>query len=629
MKRHGRPISMKLLVLLLIPLLSLVGLWAFAAALTGGAGVRLLEINNLVTNLSNPAEQINIQLQRERLMSVEVMAAQRPARVMLGQRALTDHAVAVFRGMAARQKFVTAELSAQLSALTSELDRIPEIRSKIDRQRAAPLEVISAYSRTVDATFRMYDQLILVPDIALYRHAKGVTMLGEAKEQLSRERAMIVAVNSLGQVGPDERFAFSQMVATRRLVYAQALNYLDPDVRDNYARLGNSPIYLDFIRVEDALRGPASTNGLPVSAEKWPRTGDTLWAAVEHDQFNAVQDMVTRVNPAAQSILVKIGVAGGAGLIAVIASVLLSLRFRRNLVEELAGLRDAATELADVRLTSLIERLRHGSAQAEQIVEPLGVRATTSEVVDIVQAFNSVQSTAVEAALGQARVRDGVSKVFVNLARRNQSLLHRQLVQLDGMQQQPVNAETLRDLHRLDHLTTRMRRHAESLIILSEQSPGRGWRTPATVGDVLRMAVAEVEDDSRIELPQAPRASLTGPAVTDVVHLVAELVENATMFSPPQTRVDVRSGLTPGGLVIEVEDRGLGLQRPELERLNARLAAVPEFDLAESDRLGLFVVAKLAARHGIRVLLRSSPYGGLCATVLLPARLLVAQPVLA
>jgi signal transduction histidine kinase len=228
----------------------------------------------------------------------------------------------------------------------------------------------------------------------------------------------------------------------------------------------------------------------------------------------------------------------------------------------------------------------------------------------------------VEAAVSQARLRHGVNQVFVNLARRNQSLLHRQLLQLDGMERGTEDPTVLEDLFKLDHLTTRMRRHAESLIILSDQTPGRGWRNPVPIMDVLRAAVAEVEEYQRVEVLQPPPLALTGAAVTDVAHLMAELVENATLFSPPRTRVDLRTTATPNGLTVEVEDRGLGLPRTELDELNTRLAEKPEFDLAQSDRLGLFVVGRLAARHGIKVSLSPSPYGGLTASVSLPSSLL-------
>jgi signal transduction histidine kinase len=474
----------------------------------------------------------------------------------------------------------------------------------------------------------MYDKMILVPDMSLYRQTRAVTSLGEAKEQLSRERALLVAIMATGRVGDAERDLFAETTATRRLLYAQALTHLDAGLRGPYEQLVVSPAYLEFLALEDAVRGQATATGLPAAAATWLDDGNNLWMAVERNQAQAVQGMVDRVTPAAVGILVKIGVTGGVGLVAVVASLALSLRFRRRLVAELAGLRDAATELADVRLAGLVERLRKGPVTARVETPPLAVATETAEVRDIVQAFNSVQETAVQAAVGQARLREGVSQVFVNLARRNQSLLHRQLLQLDAMERGTEDPQTLEDLFQLDNLTTRMRRHAESLIILSDQAPGRGWRNPVPIVDVLRASVAEVEEYSRAEVLQPPRIALAGQAVTDVVHLVAELVENATLFSPPQTKVDLRCVPLPHGLSVEIEDRGLGLPPDELDQLNARLAAKPEFDLAESDRLGLFVVGRLAARHGIRVTLRPSPYGGITAAVLLPSDLLSHQAAL-
>ncbi|WP_431897038.1 sensor histidine kinase [Nonomuraea sp. bgisy101] len=624
--RPGRPIALKLLVLLSVPLISLVGLWAFAAALTGGDGMRLLEINNLVTNLANPSEQINIQLQHERLASAEFLSSSAPYKELINQRSRTDTAVATFRRRASLQENVSPEMALQLKALNSELDRIPELRRGVDARTIDTIQVITTYSDIVDASFRMYDQMILVPDMALYRLARSVTMLGEAKELLSRERAMIVHVLKAGRVRPADRAQFTEMSATRRLLYAQALTHLDPDVSGAYHQLTDSAVYRDFVAIEDAIRGQATANGLPATASTWLSRGDALAAAVERNQSEAVQGLVDRVNPTATNILIKIGIAGGVGLLAVVTSIVLSLRFRGRLVRELAGLRDAAAHFAEVRLAGVVEHLRKGGARPE--VEPLDTGAQTTEVRDILHAFNSVQSTAVEAAVDQAELRDGVRKVFVSLARRNQSLLHRQLLQLDSMERRTENPATLDDLFKLDHLTTRMRRHAESLIILSDQTPGRGWRNPVPVMDVIRAAVAEVEEYARVEVAQPPSVAVAGSVVTDVVHLLAELVENATLFSPPQTRVDVRAHSVSDGLQIDIEDRGLGLPEAELSQLNARLAEPPEFDLAESERLGLFVVARLAARRGIKARLRPSPYGGITAAVTLPAALLSDQAAL-
>ncbi|MEV0582849.1 nitrate- and nitrite sensing domain-containing protein [Nonomuraea sp. NPDC050310] len=622
--KRGRPIALKILILLAVPLISLAGLWGFAAGLTGGDGLRLLEINNLVTNLATPSEQVNAELQQERLLTMEFLTGQPKEQELAAQRARTDRAVTAFFLRSGAQKNLSPELTAALDTLRRELDGLALLRGEVNEREATPLKAIGGYNRMVDAGFRMYDRLILVPDMTLYRQARAVTMLGEAKELLSRERALIVVTMAAGKVGDAERAMFLEAISTRRLLFDQALSHLDDALGAPYERLAASPEYRRFAEAEDAIHGQAAKNGLPATAAGWSSATADVWRMVERNQLLAVEGLVERVNPAAAGILVKIGIAGGLGLLAVLASVLLSLRFRRKLVRELAGLRDMAMALAHAGLPALLRTLKE-NPRARPEVTPLDVRTETTEVTDIVHAFNTVQTTAAETAMGQARLRHGVNEVFVNLARRNQSLLHRQLIQLDEMEKGADDPETLEDLFRLDHLTTRMRRHAESLIILSERTPGRGWRRAVPVIDVLRAASAEVEEYARVELAMPPRVSLTGGAVADVIHLLAELIENATLFSPPTTRVDMRATSVPGGLLIEIEDRGLGLGQSELDELNARLAEPPEFDLAESDRLGLFVVGKLAARHDVRVTLGPSPYGGLTATVLLPSSVIADQ----
>jgi hypothetical protein len=190
------------------------------------------------------------------------------------------------------------------------------------------------------------------------------------------------------------------------------------------------------------------------------------------------------------------------------------------------------------------------------------------------------------------------------------------------MERRTEDTDELADLFRLDHLTTRMRRHAEGLVILSGAAPSRQWRKPIQLMDVVRAAVAEVEDYERIEVRRLPRVAVTGPAVADLTHLVAELLENATVFSPPHTAVQVIGERVPNGFTLEIHDRGLGMAAEALLDANLRLAETPEFELSDTDRLGLFVVSRLAQRQNIRVSLQPSPYGGITAVVLIPDTLL-------
>jgi anti-sigma regulatory factor (Ser/Thr protein kinase) len=245
------------------------------------------------------------------------------------------------------------------------------------------------------------------------------------------------------------------------------------------------------------------------------------------------------------------------------------------------------------------------------------------EIGQVWHAFSMLQQAAVGAAMEEARIRRGVSDLFRSLARRNQSLLHRQLTLLDRMEREAEQPEELDKLFRIDHLTTRMRRHAESLIILSGDVPGRGWEHPVPLDDVLRAAVAEVEDYARIRVFVRTKAALQGQAVADVIHLVAELAENATIFSPPNTPVRIVGEVAGRGFCVEIEDRGVGMTQEQMDAINRDLANPPEFDLSEGDHLGLFITGKLAQRHGIRVTVRESPFGGTDAIVLIPRHLVV------
>ena len=283
-----------------------------------------------------------------------------------------------------------------------------------------------------------------------------------------------------------------------------------------------------------------------------------------------------------------------------------------------------AQRSADEQLPQLLERLRSGETPASARQKPQSrPQPRNAEIARALAAIGSLEQTAVGAAAREAGLRNGLRQVFVSLARRNQSLLQRQLRLIDALEHKAPDSAALADLFALDHLTTRMRRHAESLAILSGAAPGRSWTEPVPIIDVIRAAMAEVEDYRRVTVLTTSEDAVAAPAVADMIHLLAELVENATMFSPSGTRVEIRAERVANGFAVEVDDRGLGIEPAQLAEINQQLAEPPDFDLANADRLGLFVGAKLAARHGVRVSLRRSPYGGTTAIVLLPTSIIV------
>jgi signal transduction histidine kinase len=313
----------------------------------------------------------------------------------------------------------------------------------------------------------------------------------------------------------------------------------------------------------------------------------------------------------------------GGGLIVALAAVILMGSFARRLSKDISGLAVTARHLADQQLPQFVERLRDGEQVAEADEDSQRPHIKTAEIAEAVAAVASLQHTAVTAAAGEAKLRNGLRQVFVSLARRNQSLLQRQLRLIDALEQKASDPAALADLFSLDHLTTRMRRHAESLTILSGAAPGRSWSEPVPVIDVIRGATAEVEDYKRVTVLTRAEDAVVGSAVADMIHLLAELIENATLFSPSDTRVEIRAERVANGFAIEIDDRGLGIEFDELNEINQQLTNPPDFDLANADRLGLFVGGKLAARHGVRVSLRPSPYGGITAIVLMPSSIVV------
>jgi len=316
---------------------------------------------------------------------------------------------------------------------------------------------------------------------------------------------------------------------------------------------------------------------------------------------------------------------GGLGLLAVVTSVVLLVWFGRRVSTDLTGLRSSVRDMAEERLPRVVERLQRGDDVDVAEESPPPATGKITEIVRVAEAFATVQAAAVEAAVNQARLRRQVNQIFLNLSMRTQSLLHRQLSMLDAMEQRTTDPDDLANLFRLDHLTTRMRRNAEGLIILSGSVPARGWTDSVPVIDVLRAAIGEVEDYTRVDVTGASLHNIGGKAASDVVHLLAELIENATIFSPPDFRIEIRAYPVADGMAMEVEDHGLGLTSGELAEINERLASPQEFDLVNGQQLGLFIVGQICARHGIQVTLKESASGGVVAVATLPHGVAVRQ----
>ena len=635
---HGRPVRQRpirvtLTVLFLVPLVSLIALWGYAAAGTIGSAISKQNSDTANTDIGGPGQALLVQLAQERADTFIWQNAHGlvPRTSLDAQRARTDAAVSAFNAGAAAEAAAGAETAVSrpgIEALASEMGQLGQIRAGVDAGTTQPLAAFQAYNGLVDAFFPFARGSLSSPDgsLPLYQQSEAVIDEAQALELIGQEAALVGgALASGGVMTQAEHQLFVQAVDNQRFLEQTAQSpFYWQESADPYPQVFASSTYQNFKALEDQIAGARGGTRLQVSPLAWQASVGAVLAALNQADTVGRLGITRGIAHAGNVILLRLALVGGAGLAAVLISALLLLRFGNRITRELTRFLMAVRALADERLPAVVSRLRRGEdVDVAAEAPPLALRTGTREVARIADAFGAVQRTAVEAAVGQAELRKGVSDVFRSLARRNQSLLQRQLRMLDAMERGTEDPDALAQLFRLDHLTTRMRRQAEGLIILSGAPPGRGWREPVPVVEVLRGAIGEIEDYARVDLITSHRDLVPGVAVADVTHLLAELIENAALYSPPSTRIRVTAGPVASGFAVEIEDRGIGIPPGTLAAHNERLANPPEFDLADSDQLGLLVVSLLAARHGIKVTLRGSPYGGISAVVLMPHRLVL------
>jgi signal transduction histidine kinase len=623
--RRQRSIRVLLAAIFIVPLASLLGLWGFAASVTVSNAIQEHNFNTEDRLYGGWAQAMFTQLALERLQAYEWLSSGHGGsdQAYVAQQRATDAAVNSFRTGMSSAPAIVASARPALASFDGQLARLNGIRGPAEARTISAITAFRDYNQIVSSEFDLYAALVVVNNTSLYMQATASVEAGRALEMASREVTLVTGAILTGdRMGRAEHILFAQTVATRQYLMSEALRELDPSLGSGYRRVQASPTYRSFAAIEARIVTSVRSNRPVPDALAFGLVASALFKEYEPAQLQdrlGLSSLGTRVG---NHLLWEVGLAGGAGLLAIALSIFLMVRFGRRISRDLTGLQQAALDLAEERLPRVVARLSRGEDVDVAAEAAPPAEGRIAETARVAAAFSSVQRTAVEAAVGQARLRAGVAQVFRNLAWRSQSLLHRQLALLDGMERRSSEPETLDELFQLDHLTTRMRRHAEGLIILSGAAPGRGWREPVPVIDVLRGAVAEVEDYKRVTVICESQDAVIGSAVADVIHLLAELIENATTCSPPSTEVTVRAERVANGFVVEIDDRGIGIRAEDMAAFNELLANAPEFDLADSDQLGLFVVARLAAKHHIRITLRSSPFGGTSAVVLLPQQIM-------
>ncbi|CAM5255646.1 sensor histidine kinase [Streptomyces aurantiogriseus] len=630
-RRRIRPrtVRAKIVCLLMVPVVSLLALWAYATVSTAQDVSRLRQLQRVDSEVRTPVAAAVAALQTERAAAVrhatDPAAAQNGDLKELGER--TDRAVAGLRlgddSTVADAQELPAGVAQRLEAFVTGAEELRSLRTAVLDGSAGWEETYSRYTRTISAAFSVGGALSGIQDAELGSDARVLLEFSRAGEALAQEDVVLDSARLAGHLDGERLRLFTGAVDTRRTLTESAVADLRGPERIAWRSLAAGSAYAVVDAVEDKVL--ADGPGAKVLAAAPEATWGTAHARVQNGmrtiEADAARGVADRADPFTRGLLTPAGAAVLLGLAAVAASLVISVRIGRGLVVELVSLRNGALEIARRKLPEAMRKLRAGEEIDIRAEAPPGPRAE-DETGQVAEALGTVHRAALRAAVERAELASGISGVFVNLARRSQVLVHRQLSLLDSMERRSDDPNELSDLFRLDHLTTRMRRHAESLIILSGAAPGRAWRMPVSLTNVVRAAVSEVEDYARVEVRQLPEASVIGSAVADLTHLLAELVENAAQFSPPHTRVRITGEPVGNGYAVEVEDRGLGMGKETLAEANRRIEQSEALDLFDSDRLGLFVVSRLAARHGVKVHLRTSPYGGTTAVVLLPTVLL-------
>ncbi|MER6629563.1 nitrate- and nitrite sensing domain-containing protein [Streptomyces sp. NPDC000987] len=634
-RRRLGSIRLSLILLALVPGVTLAAVWGVTTTQMFTEGLRLRGQTELSRSTGIMGTDATLALQRERSLSAAWLASPRGSRAALdAQRAETDRAVAKLVGQSDAINRAPVRISDRLYSVVGSVGSLEYYRGQVDNPTdITAQQALDQYGSIIDEQIHAYQELSQVDDGDLTSQAGPLIALEHAAELVSRENAQLTLAWPSGYLDETAWSDFSELVSTRRwIVKDQIVPQLHGSAKTQTERVLRSPEWQALQDIEDQVlaAGPVTDGGrvaLPDARQRWAtaltKVGDA-YARMIRSQTSGLLD---RSTDKARSLLLTAASLSAGGLIALLLCVGMSWRITRSLSRRLRGLREATLSLAHQRLPDVVARLDRGEKVDVDLATP-PLDYGHDELGQVAEAFNTAQRTAVHTAVELADIRRGFQKVILGIARQSQNLVNLQLAKLDALEREHTDPEVLKGLYELDSTASQLRRYEENLVVISGEQPRRSWREPVALIDILRSAVGEVAEYRRVEVHTDEDVYLAPPAVADVIHLLAELIENATVYSPAPSPVEVRAAMVAKGLAVEVEDRGLGLSQEDYVAFNAQLGMEPQFDvvaLADDLRLGMFVIARLATRHGIAVTLRPSPYGGTTAIVLLPHDIVVRE----
>ncbi|SDJ64676.1 nitrate- and nitrite sensing domain-containing protein [Nonomuraea jiangxiensis] len=629
----------RLIALILIPTAAAVllgGIQVLSSMSAAGDYARTNQFARLTAELGELTHLVSA----ERAMTAWFIARGRPANGLgevQAQMDLVDEAADRVRGIARPLlNDVTGRTEDQIENLLSRLDDLGGLREQALKASLLAGPAVELYTTVIGDLLSTHNELVVgSTDDELFRQTRMLDALARVKESVSYQQALVTVVLVGGAFDQDQlkRFLGEQSKeANERRGFATEATAEERRLFDEAVN-GRSADRMLFLRELVLIR---ATNGLPLrgldlsrrdDAREWFDASTVVVDSIRGIEQRQAQGIVARSEALSADERQRAIITAMVVLALLVAVLLITTGVARSLVRPLRRLRGEALEIAGRRLPDFVQHLREareGEVHAE--VPPIGI-FSKDEVGEVARAFDEVHREAVRLAGDEARLRSNVNAMFVNLSRRSQTLVERQLTLIERLERGERDDARLGDLFKLDHLATRMRRNSENLLVLAGQEAARKWSEPVELMDVVRAALGEVESYDRVSIQVQSDVAVAGQAVTDVVHLLAELVENAASFSSRDTKVVISSSRIDGGaLMLSVTDHGIGMSLEELAEANWRLANPPVVDVSVSRRMGLFVVGRLALRHNIRVQLRRQDIGGLTAMVLIPSMLLTEVP---
>ncbi|MGW2747771.1 nitrate- and nitrite sensing domain-containing protein [Streptomyces sp. NPDC001450] len=628
-------ISTRLVSLLALPVVAATSLGALRID-QNITDIQQLDNMKLLTEMTKQATELAMALQDERDQSAGPLSHGLKATdyQIKGDQEKTDRARENF--LNASEEIDEASKNGNLQgvrdtlvSLANQLDDLAKIRRSAYQAKGNSTQTVESYHRLITQLIDLSQAMAEASsNPEMITRTRALAAFSSAKEYASVQRAVIAAAlttsgNTKGTLSSNDRLygqsAYesenSEIAIFRKIYSSQNPDETLKPIEENNPTIQGADLY-----AKRTFESPTGLDGLPArSYRDWVDDSSTKIEQMKKIEHSLLEDMEQKARELRSASERDAIISGALILIVLGISLVGAFVVARSMIRSLRRLQETATKVAQDRLPELVKQLSESDPQdVDTSVESVGVHSR-DEIGQVAAAFDDVHREAVRLAAEQALLRGNVNAMFTNLSRRSQGLIQRQLSLISELESREADPDQLSSLFKLDHLATRMRRNGENLLVLAGEEPGRRWTRPVPLVDVLRAAASEVEQYERIELAAVPTTEVAGRVVNDLVHLLAELLENATSFSSPQTKVKVTGHALPDGRVlIEIHDTGIGLSPEDLAAINERLASPPTVDVSVSRRMGLFVVGRLSQRHGIRIQLRPSDSGGTTALVMLP-----------